>query len=146
MGLASRTAALWAIEKANGNFKNTFGAKLWLSNHEQQLAQRDFWQSDDQHLLWNRFVMREEVDSPREWRRLQFALDVQWSGVPLPPQALVRVISKADRTGLVCSSDLRPMGRYAMPFDGTAWHTEAVMGDDGKLMLTLHGPATYAVN
>ena len=50
MGLASRTAALWAVEKANGKFKNTFGAKLWLSNHEQLLAQRDFWQTDDQHL------------------------------------------------------------------------------------------------
>jgi hypothetical protein len=146
MGLASRTAALWAVEKANGKFKNSFGAKLWLSNHEQLLAQRDFWQTDDQHLLWNRFVTREEVDSPREWKRLQFALDVQWSGVPLPPQATVRVISKADRTGLVCTSELRPMGRIAMPFDSTAWHTEAVVGDDGKLLLTLYGPANYTVN
>ena len=34
----------------------------------------------------------------------------------------------------------------AMPFDCTAWHTEAVMGDDGKLMLTLYGPANYTMN
>jgi hypothetical protein len=51
MGSASRLAALWTVEKANAKFKSTFGAKLWLSNHEQLLAQRDFWQTDDQHLL-----------------------------------------------------------------------------------------------
>ena len=71
---------------------------------------------------------------------------VQWSAVPLPRQATVRVISKADRTGLVCTSELRPMGRIAMPFDSTAWHTEAVMRDDGTLLLTLYGPANYTVN
>jgi hypothetical protein len=146
MGLASRTAALWAVEKANATFKNTFGAKLWLSNHEQLLAQRDFWQTDDQHLLWNRFVTREEIDSPREWKLLQFALDVQWSGVPLPPRSTVRVIPKADSTGLVCTTELQPVGRIATPFNCTAWHIEAVTGDDGKLLLDLYGPEHYVVN
>ena len=146
MGLASRTAAIWAIEKAKAKFKNSFGARHWLSNHEQLLAQRDFWDTDDQHLLWNRFITRGEIDSPREWKHLQFALDIQWSGIPLPPRTAVRVISKADRTGLVCNSELRPMGRMSMPFDCTAWHTEAVTSDDGKLLLTLYGPATQSVN
>jgi hypothetical protein len=146
MGLASRTAALWAVEKANGKFKNVFTAKLWLSNHEQLLTQRDFWQTDDQHLLWNRFVTREEIDSPREWKRLLFALDVQWSGIPLPPRSSVRVIPKADGTIPVCNNDLRPMGRVAMPFDCTASHTDAVIGDDGRLLLTVYGPDGFIVN
>jgi hypothetical protein len=55
-------------------------------------------------------------------------------------------LSPTDSTGLVCTSELRPMGRIAMPFDCTAWHTEAVTGDDGKLLLTLYGPEHYVVN
>src|SRR5882724_12744941 len=42
--------------------------------------------------------------------------------------------------------DLWPVGRIAMAFDSTAWHTDAVTGDDGKLQVTLYGPATHVVN
>ena len=146
LGLASRTAAMWAVEKTNATFKDSFGARVWLGRHEQLLAQRDFWNTADQHLLWMRFATREDIDSPRKWKILQLALDVRWDGVPLPPRAIARVIPKSDGTGQVCHADLRPMGRIAMPFDATAWHTEAAMGDDGKLALTLYGPEHYAVN
>ena len=81
MGLASRTAAIWAIERTKATFKDSFGARLWLTMHEQLLAQKDFWNTADQHLLWTRFVMREDIDSPRKWTRLPLALDVQWNGV-----------------------------------------------------------------
>jgi hypothetical protein len=146
MGLASRTAAIWAIEKTKATFDDSFGARFWLTMHEQLLAQKDFWNTADQHLLWTRFVMREDIDSPRKWKRLPLALDVQWNGAPLPPRTRVRVIPKADGTAIVCDGDLWPVGRVAMPFDSTAWHTEAVTGDDGKLQVTLYGPATQAVN
>ncbi|HVJ07867.1 MAG TPA: DEAD/DEAH box helicase [Acidisarcina sp.] len=146
LGLASRTAAIWATERATAQFKDILGAKLWLSKNEQLLAQRDFWDSNDQHLLWNRFVTREDIDSPREWKHLQMSLDVQWNGVPLPPKTFVRVIPKADSTGMVCNSNLWPVGRISMPFDCTGWHTEAMTGDDGKLLVTLYGPANYAMN
>ena len=92
------------------------------------------------------FVTREDIDSPREWKRLQFALDVQWSGMPLLPRSMVRVVPTGDSTGLVCTSGLWPVGRIAMPFDCTAWHTEALIGDDGKLLLSLYGPEHRAVN
>jgi len=146
MGLASRTAAIWAIEKTKATFNDSFGARLWLTMHEQLLAQKDFWDTADQHLLWTRFVMREDIDSPRKWHRLPLALDVQWNGVPPPPRTRVRVIPKADSTAIVCDGNLWPVGRIAMPFDSTAWYTEAVTGDEGKLQVTLYGPATHAVN
>jgi hypothetical protein len=146
MGLASRTAAIRAIERTKATFKDSFGARLWLTMHEQLLAQKDFWNTADQHLLWTRFVMREDIDSPRKWTRLPLALDVQWNGVPPTPGTRMRVIPKADSTAIVCDGDLWPVGRIAMPFDSTAWHTEAVTGDDGKLQVTLYGPATHAVN
>jgi hypothetical protein len=146
MGLASRTAAIWAIERTKATFKDSFGARFWLTMHEQLLAQKDFWNTADQHLLWTRFVMREDIDSPRKWTRLPLALDVQWSGVPPTPGTRMRVIPKADSTAIVCDGDLWPVGRIAMPFDSTAWHTEGVTGDDGKLQVTLYGPATHAVN
>jgi hypothetical protein len=146
MGLTSRTAAIWATDKTMAKFKDTFGATVWLTKNEQLLLQRDFWETEDQHLLWTRFVLREDIDSPREWKRLRLAVDVQWNGVPLPPKTFARVIAKADSTGVVCNSDLWPMGKISMPFDCTAWHTEAVTGDDGKLLLNLYGPATYSVN
>lgn len=114
--------------------------------HEPLLAQKDFWNTADQHLLWTRFVMREDIDSPRRWKRLPLALDVQWNGVPLRPGTRVKGIPKADSTAIVCDGDLWPVGRIAMPFDSTAWHTEGVTGDDEKLQLTLYGPATHAVN
>lgn len=146
MGLASRTAALWAVAKTGATFEKTFGARLWLSNHEQLFRQRDFWQSDDHHLLWNRFVTREDIDAPREWKRLQFNIAVQWSGEPLPPHSTVRIVPRADSTGLVCTNELRPIGRIAMPFDCTAWHTEAVTIDNGKLALSIYGPEHQVVN
>ena len=146
MGLASRTAALWVVEKTNARFDSNFGARIWLTRHERLLAQRDFWSTADQHLLWMRFATREDIDSPREWKRLQFSHDVQWTGVPLPPRAFARVVPKSDGTGLVCDPDLYPRGRTTMPFDSTAWSTEAVIGDDGKLLLSLYGPEHYAVN
>src|ERR1700683_5644258 len=146
MGLASRTAALWAIERTKATFKDSFGARLWLTMHEQLLAQKDFWNTADQHLLWTRFVMREDIDSPRKWTCLPLALDVQWNGVPPTSGTRMRVIPKADSTAIVCDGDLWPVGRIAMPFDSTAWHTEAVTGDDGKLQVTLYGPAAHAVN
>jgi len=141
MGLASRTAAIWATDKTKAQFKDTFGARVWLSRHEQLLSQREFWGTADEHLLWTRFVLREDIDSPREWKLLQLVVDVEWSGVPLPPRTFVRIIPKADRTGLVCDSDLGSVGRISMPFDCTAWYTKAVTADDGKLLLTLYGPA-----
>jgi hypothetical protein len=58
----------------------------------------------------------------------------------------MRVIPKADSTAIVCDGDLSPVGCIAMPFDSTAWHTEAVTGDDGKLQVTLYGPVAHAVN
>jgi hypothetical protein len=112
--------------------------------HEQLLAQEDFWNTADQHLLWNRFVMRGEIDSPRKWMRLPLAADVEWNGVPPAPGTRLRVIPKADSTAIVCNANLRPVGRIAMPFDATAWYTEAVTGDDGKLKVTLYGPTTHA--
>jgi hypothetical protein len=146
MGLASRTAAMWVVEKTNARFDSNFGAGIWLTRHEQLLAQRDFWSTADQHLLWMRFATREDIDSPREWKRLQLSHDVQWTGVPLPPRAFARVIPKSDGTGLVCDADLYQRGRIAMPFDSTAWSTEAAVGDDGKLLLSLYGPEHRAVN
>ncbi|HEY5214755.1 MAG TPA: DEAD/DEAH box helicase [Acidobacteriaceae bacterium] len=140
MGLASRTAAIWAVEKTNARFDSNFGARIWLTRHEQLLAQRDFWSTGDQHLLWMRFATREDIDLPREWKRLELSYDVQWTGVPLPPRAFARVIPKSDGTGLVCDADLYPRGRIAMPFDSTAWSTEAAVADDGKLLLSLYGP------
>ena len=104
MGLASRTAA---------TFNDIFGARLWLTMHEQLLAQKDFWNTADQHLLWTRFVMREDIDSPRKWKRLPLALDVQWNGVPPPPRTRVRVIPKADSTAIVCDGDLLAGGPYS---------------------------------
>jgi hypothetical protein len=146
MGLASRTAAIWAIEKTKATFNNSFGARLWLTMHEQLLAQKDFWNTADQHLIWIRFVTREDIDSPRKWKHLPLALDVQWNGVPLPPRTRVRVIPKADSTATVCDDDLWPVGSIEMPFDSTAWHTEAVTGDDGKVQVTIYGPATHAMS
>ncbi|UWZ81808.1 DEAD/DEAH box helicase [Occallatibacter riparius] len=146
LGLASRTAAVWATEKATAQFKDIFGAKLWLSKNEQLLAQKDFWDTEDQYLLWNRFVTREDIDSPRGWKHLQMALDVQWNGIPLPSKTFVRIIPKADGTGMVCNSSLWPVGRISTPFDCTAWHIEAATGDDGRLLLNLYGPATHALN
>ena len=146
LGLASRTAAIWATEKTAAHFNDTFGAKVWLSKNEQLLARRDFWDTGDQHLLWTRFATREDIDSPREWKHMQIPLDVQWNGIPLPPKTFVRVIANADSTGTVCNSSLWPVGRISLPFDCTAWHLGAVTGDDGKLLVSLYGPASYAVN
>lgn len=36
--------------------------------------------------------------------------------------------------------------RACLTFGPSAWHTDAVTGDDGKLQVTLCGPATHAVN
>ena len=144
IGLSSRTAANWAVEKTKATFNNSFGARRWLTMHEQLLAQQDFWNTADQHLLWNRFVMRGDIDSPRKWMRVPLAADVEWNGVPPAPKTRLRVIPKADSTAIVCDGDLWPVGRIAMPFDATAWYTEAVTGDDGKLQVTLYGPTTHA--
>ena len=145
MGLASRTAALWVTEKTTASFNDSFGARLWLSRHEELLGRRDFWSSDDQYLLWTRFVTRTDIDSPREWKRQQFVSDVRWDGVPPPPDTFVRVIPKSDGTGLVCASTMRPLGVISMPFDCTAWYTEATILVDSKILLTLYGPTKYVV-
>jgi hypothetical protein len=144
MGLPSRTAANWAVEKTKATFNNSVGARRWLTMHEQLLAERDFWDTPDQHLLWKRFVIREDIDSPRKWARLPLSADVEWNGMPPAPRTRLRVIPKADSTAIVCNGDLWPTGRIALPFDATAWYTEAVTGDDGKLKLTLYGPTTHA--
>jgi hypothetical protein len=146
MGLASRTAAMWAVEKTNARFDSNFGARIWLTRHEQLLAQRGFWSTTDQHLLWMRFATREDIDSPREWKRLELSQDVQWTALPLLPRTFARLVPKSDGTALVCDADLYPRGRIAMPFDSTAWSTDAVVGEDGKLLMTLYGPEHYVVN
>jgi replicative superfamily II helicase len=143
MGLASRAAALWATEKMAAKFNNSFSARLWLTRHEQVLGQRGFWNSDDQYLLWTRFVTRTEIDSPREWKRLQFIADVRWYGVQPPQNTLVRVIPKSDGTGLVCTSTMRPLGQISLPFDCTGWHTEATTSVGSKILLTLYGPTKH---
>jgi hypothetical protein len=145
MGLPSRTAALWVAEKTKAQFRDSFGAKLWLLRHEQLLETRDFWSTSDQHLLWTRFASRGEIDVPREWKQLEVVLDVNWTQLPPPPGTFLRVAPRRDGTGLVCASSLWPMGSVSLPFDCTNWHLEATSTVDSKLRIGLYGPATHSI-
>jgi hypothetical protein len=144
MGLASRTAAIWAVERTQAHFIDGVGARIWLSGHEQLLNRRDFWTSDDHHLLWNRFASKADTDSPRVWKHLQVVLEVQWMRKNPPPNTFVRVIPKSDGTGLVCDSSLWPLGQVSLPFDCTNWHTEATTTNDANISVSLFGPANNA--
>jgi hypothetical protein len=140
MGLASRTAATWAVEKTQARFSDGLGARIWLSTHEQLLNRRDFWTTDDHHLLWTRFASKADTDSPRVWKHVQAVLEVQWMQKKPPPNTFLRVIPKSDGTGLVCDSSLWPLGEVSLPFDCTNWHTEATMANDAKISVSLYGP------
>jgi hypothetical protein len=146
MGLASRTAAVWAVEQTQAHFIDSLGGRIWLSRHEQLLNRRDFWTTDDHHLLWSRFASKADTDRPREWKHLQFISDVQWTHGNPPPNAFLRMIPKSDGIGLVCDDRLRPLGKVLLPFDCTNWHTEATMMNDAKISLSLYGPTNYAAN
>lgn len=139
-GYASRTGAVWLIEKLPAEFTDMDGLRAWVRTNDAALSDVDFWLSDDHRLLWNRISTTSHSDSPRRWVRRGLTVSRHWQGQTPSQGSFVRLIPADERTLLVCDERLHLLGRFTVnyPTEGAVWNAD--VREDGSLAIRYFGP------
>lgn len=137
IGFASRAGAVYASSRLSADFESSDRLADWLREHSEQLGRRDFWQSDDQHLLWTRRSTSGGGRS-REWRDQVVTFQPDWLGSPPQAGTRVRVIPRPNDHIQVCDVNLTPLGGASLTVSGAI--LGAVVGDRGEVVLKAFGP------
>lgn len=139
-GLDSRVAALFATRTLVGTFTDADAMRAWLSEHDAQLTQRAFWESDDQYLLWQRSSRRAGTAYPRPWKRVRYDVSALWDMAPPKSGTRVRLLPAGGRNVTVCGLDLSPLGTATLPRSAGDAVTDARVTNGGKILVCYFGP------
>ena len=139
MGFASRTGALRVTQQLGATFKDTDGLRDWLRENDAFLADPEFWESQDHHLMWRNGLTPSAEGYPKPWSHSVHDVAVKWTA-PVPHQgSATRIISGSGYTGTVCSSDLVPLGTVQLPFDPHAAALDARVDAAGHVRIEYFG-------
>ena len=138
-GLASRTAAVHATTQLGADFTDFNELWRWVNENEDRLFEREFWDSDDQFLLWRSLDSKVQVERARNWERRTLTAEPTWAGAPPPVGTRVRVIATS-RHAQIASESLEPLGAVEFPDDISEAHLIAHVVEDGALKVLCFGP------
>lgn len=139
-GMPSRVGALWAATELQGKFTSAAEFRVFLRKHRATLAQRDFWPSEDLHLLWRRSMSTGGKHQPSPWTRSERVEHVAWQSPPPDSKQRLRLVPSGDRTGWVCGPDLAPLGTAHTTFDLDRGCIDAYALGKGELRIDYFGP------
>jgi hypothetical protein len=139
-GYASRVGALWLTNQLPATFADLDGMREWVLENDAVLAEEWFWESEDHRVLWNQAVRPARGDFPRPWNRRTVVVPPRWVTPPPPAGTPVRLITRGDRSVIVCSLDLSTLGNATLTFKPDGAVLQAVARADGKLQVTYFGP------
>lgn len=146
-GLASRVAAMKAIDDCPAGFDDVQGLRAWVhSEPVVAMAHDTNWPTPETAPLWQIFASGLAVASTSRWAVHTGDVDVVWSGDPLPPDSPVRLIYDAEKKHMqVFSPEMDPLGH--LPYH---WAKEpagialGVVGDPTEeIAVTYVGPSDF---
>lgn len=140
-GFASRVGAVWATSRLSSSFANFDGMRAWVNEHEDLLYSRDFWPSEDAHLLWSAVESGPVTVRSREWIRTKVRLSVDWTGSRPAEGETVRVVPGDGRSVVICGRDLAPLGTAEVAFDPTQAFMTGDVRRNGQVSVEVFGPS-----
>ena len=91
-GLASRVAAIKAVQELNGDFRDMIGMRQWIRSAPVVSRSNDpDWPSADTAGVWLEFVQSLEHEASAHWEAVPFRIGLEWLTSPLAPGTPVRI-------------------------------------------------------
>jgi DEAD/DEAH box helicase len=141
MGYASRVGAVWVTRQLTGTFNDPKELRAWLRENDAFLSDEEFWDSEDQYLMWTHAAAPSGTEYPKTWSRKSYTVPVKWTN-SIPHQGgVARVIAGSGRIATVCGPDLSPLGTALMPFDPHGAALNGRVGASGQIEVEYFGPA-----
>ena len=110
-GLASRLAAIKAVEDTGATFDSMSGMTAWLSSDQvMQFATQPDWPTKDSHLRWLDFVEPNVGQSVGTWKVQAYTSEVKWHGPPMPPGRALRLGGGVGKERAVYTADYKEVG------------------------------------
>lgn len=91
-GFASRLAAIRAVETTGADFDSMSGLESWLKSDALLAASQDAaWPTVETRQLWLDYISSSSGPAGKAWAATSYSSPVQWTGVPMPPGAALRI-------------------------------------------------------
>lgn len=140
IGFPSRVGAMWITRQISSSFTDVKGLREWLRQNNALLSAPDFWDSDDLYKLWTQVSSPTNAEPPRPWSHATYTVEVDWKFGPMPaPKSQVRIISGNDRSGTICTTDLRPLGVAQFTFNPRGTWLDGSVTADGRVRISYFG-------
>jgi hypothetical protein len=137
-GFSSRVGATWVARQLGASFSDVEGMHEWMARYDAVLSDPEFWESEDQHLMWSVRSSDRSDPYPTQWERQTYEIDVAWQERPAAG-TVVRIVPTSRRHITVCSDDLVTLGTGAMPVDAEDALLEGVVIDDRRVLVVRFG-------
>lgn len=110
-GFASRLAAIRAVETTGADFDSMSGLESWLKSDALLAASEDdAWPTVETRELWLDYVSNTSGPAGKAWAATSYTSPVQWTGVPMPPGAPLRIGGGVGRERAVLRPDFQVVG------------------------------------
>ncbi len=140
MGFSSRVGAVWVTRRLAASFSDTVGLRDWLRQHDALLSAQDFWPSEEMYKLWRRASSPTSTERPRPWVHKGHTVQVDWRfATPPPANSQVRIIAGNDRSGIICATDLTPLGTAQFKFDPHGASLDGRVTATGEVLISYFG-------
>jgi hypothetical protein len=139
MGFSSRVAALWVTRRLTASFNNNEGLQEWLRENDAILGDPEFWESEDQYLLWRHASAPSGAEYPRPWNHKTCKVAPKWSGRVPSHRELVRIIPGSGRAATLCTADLFPLGTAQLPFNPHGASLDGSIAPSGQVEINYFG-------
>jgi hypothetical protein len=139
VGFASRVGAISVTRRLEASFTDIGQMSDWVRSNDAFLSRPDFWDSEDQYTLWRHTAPPSSAEFPRAWKRVEYFVSPVWSNEIPIAGTRVRLIPRADRSAVLCASDLAPLGRVDLAFDPRGVALDAVVVADDRVSISYFG-------
>lgn len=146
-GLASRVAAMKAINDCPAAFNDVQGMREWTRSERVSRASNDAnWPTPETASLWRTFVEGLSIASSSKWELRSAHVNVVWSAEPPPPDTTVRLIYDPTELNMrVVTTELEPIG--CLPYTWTKEPAGIALGQTTNSETTMHvtyvGPGDF---
>jgi hypothetical protein len=131
---------MWVARQLSAGFTDMNGLRVWLGQNNESLSDPDFWESDDLFKLWSQVSAPINIELPRPWTHANYAVPVEWRlKKPPAPKSQIRIVAGNDRSGIICATDLTPLGVAQLPFDPWGAALDGSVRADGKIQVSYFG-------
>ncbi|MCT9811347.1 DEAD/DEAH box helicase [Acidovorax sp. Be4] len=120
-GFASRLGAIQAVAATGADFDAMAGMRNWLASPKIQVLKDNLgWPTVESHELWVDFTAPHGAGYTAPWTATTYTGPVTWFGVPMPPDAPLRLGGGPGKEDLIYTADFRKVGKIGYAFNQNA--------------------------